>query len=98
MNIGPMLERLARHRREVRNESPGERAARQRVRAWEVARSLGSTKPNVVRAMLALVIADEVPDPKGDPVPPTAPGAKQVLKPVLQNATPTTPDQLGFWE
>ena len=97
MDIGPLLDGLARHRREVRNESPGERDRRQRNRAWEVARTLGSTKPNVVRAMLALVIADEVPDPKGDPVPDKAPGAKAVLKPKkqLRNATP---NQLGFWE
>lgn len=83
VNIGPLLDSLARHRREIRNESPGERDARQHDRAWEVARSLGSTKRNVVRAMLALVIADEVPDPK-PPAEPAAPGAKAVLKPRKQ--------------
>jgi hypothetical protein len=110
-----LLASLARHRRTVGNESPEERARRQRHRAEDVAHSLGSTRPGVVRAMLALVVADEMPSPKGDPPPPVAPGARVALppkkaakkvptgklqpeEPVLHNATPDPPDQLGFWE
>ena len=94
--IAPLLDGLARHRREVARESPGERAARQHDRAWELARSLGSTRPGVVRAMLALVSADERPMPEGDPAPPKAVGAKAVLQPRKRKAQ-SDPDQGSFW-
>ena len=80
-----------------RDETPDERHSRQRVRAWEVARALGSTAPAVVRAMLALVIADELPHPQGDPVPPKAPGAKQVLKTAKPKSKPAKTNQEGLW-
>lgn len=73
--------RAARHRYALRNEQPAERARRQQARAEQMAYELGSTRPNVVKAMLALVQADEVINPKGDPPPPAAPGARAVQKP-----------------
>lgn len=60
--------------------TPDERARRQQVRAEQIARLLGSTRPNVVRAMLALVIADEQPAPSVERTAP-APGARAALKP-----------------
>lgn len=71
----------SRHRNSLRNERPDERARRQQHRAEEIARQLGSTRPTVVKAMLQLVQADEAINPKGDPPPPTAPGARAVAKP-----------------
>lgn len=68
--------RLTRHRMSLRNENPGERARRQQHRAEQMAHELGSTRPNVVKAMLQLVQADEMIHPKGDPPPPVAPGAR----------------------
>lgn len=73
--------RLTRHRMSLRNERPEERARRQQHRAEQMAHELGSTRPNVVKAMLQLVQADEAINPKGDPPPPTAPGARVVAKP-----------------
>jgi hypothetical protein len=101
------MARLSRHRREVANEKPDERARRQQHRAEQMAHQLGSTRPGVVKAMLALVQADETVNPKGDPPDPVAPGARAALKPAkktpakppLHNATPVTTDQqMGFWE
>ena len=96
--------RLARHRAEVRNETPSERARRQQHRAYEVARGLGSTRPNMVKAMLALVQADEHTNPNGDPPAPVAPGARAALKPKSPKSprcskvnTPVTPDQEGLF-
>lgn len=106
------LARLARHRHSVRNERPSEKAHRQHIRAEELARRLGSVRPSVVRAMLALVQADEHTNPKGDPPPPAAPGARGALKPktaktpkaksqpVVECSEVNTPQpgQIGFWE
>jgi hypothetical protein len=95
--VAPLLDGLRRHRREVSRETPGERDTRQHNRAWEVARALGSTKPAVVRAMLALVAADERPMPEGDPVPPKAPGARDVFKAPRAKASRADPNQESFW-
>lgn len=77
------LEVLHRHRREVANETAGERAGRQQARAYEVAHATtgGRVTPAILKWALDLVVADEHPDPPGDPVPPKAPGARAVLKP-----------------
>lgn len=72
--------RLTAHRYAVRRESPGERARRQQHRAEQMAHELGSTRPNVVKAMLHLVIADEMIHPKGEPPLPVAPGARVTPK------------------
>lgn len=91
---------LRRHRREVANESPAERALRQRARADEVLRGLvGSRRvsPAFRRWALALVIADEAPDPPGDPVPPKAPGARAVLKSAKPTKAKPQTHEGGLW-
>lgn len=85
------LATLARHRHSVRNENPSERARRQQHRAEALAHQLGSTRPSVVRAMLAMVQADEHTNPKGDPPPPAAPGARGALKPKTPKAPKSQP-------
>lgn len=102
-HIAPLLDGLARHRRAVSRDTPTERARRQQIRAEEVARSLGSTRPSVVRAMLALVIADEHTAPRDEQTAP-APGARAALKPKVPKAKPrvvakrnTHTDQEALW-
>lgn len=75
-NAQAQAARLTRHRMSLRNEPPAERARRQQHRAEQMAHELGSTRPNVVKAMLQLVQADEMIHPKGEPPPPVAPGAR----------------------
>lgn len=88
-------ERLSRHRNSLRHESPADRARRQRHRAEQMAYELGSTRPNVVKAMLELVQADEAISPKGDPAPPAAPGARAVQKPAKPKTSSTARVALG---
>lgn len=98
--------RLARHRAAIRNERPEERARRQEHRAWQMAQQLGSTRPNVVKAMLALVQADEKTVAEGDPAEGRAPGARAALKPAPKRppkkaapvAKRNNDEQMGFWE
>ncbi|MCH9728407.1 MAG: hypothetical protein K0U84_01765 [Actinomycetia bacterium] len=76
------LRELKRHRQECRVESPEERARRQQARAEQVAHDVtgGRVTRGIVKAMLALVVADEHPEPEGEKSSGVSPGARQVLK------------------
>lgn len=80
--IQAYLRGLRRHRQEVCGESAEERPRRQQARAEQVAFGLtgGRVTRGIVKAVLALVVADEHPEPEGERSSGVSPGARQVLK------------------
>lgn len=87
------LDRLRRNRREVASETPAERARRQSHRADHIVADLTGGRhvnASLRRAILALVVADEAPDPPGDLPEPKSPGARAVLKPTKKKSTKNT--------
>lgn len=86
---------LRAHRRSLGGETPAQRAQRQRHRAEALTHTLSAGHPRhspaLLRAMLALVVADEAPDPPGDLPEPTPPGARAVLKPTKKSTRKSHP-------